>query len=88
MNGSKQMSIKPILTVTQQKFFALLSDGQRHYDAEFIELLPDPLGTSTNVLMHIHNIRKVIRPLGEDIVRERICRKGTYRRVRLIGPGE
>lgn len=76
------------LTATQQRFFDLMADGQRHYVEEFINLLPDTLGNLDNVEIHINNIRKVIRPLGEDIVSERIYRNKTYRRMRMIGQGE
>lgn len=76
------------LTPTQQKFFDLMADGQRHYVDEFIALLPDPLGNLDNVQVHIDNLRKIIRTIGEDVVAERVYWNKTFRRVRMIGPGE
>lgn len=76
------------LTKTQQAFFDLMADGQRHYVEEFINLLPDELGNANNVKLHIQNLRVAIRPFGQDVVSERVQWRKTYRRVRMIGPGE
>lgn len=77
------------LTPTQQRFFDLMADGQRHYVSEFIALLPDPeMSNDHNVKLHIQNLRDALRSIGEDIVAERINRNKMYRRVRLIGLGE
>lgn len=77
------------LTPTQRKFFDLMKDGQRHYVDEFINLLPDPdTSNISNVEIHIDNLRKKLRDIGEYVVSERVNRNRTFRRVRLIGQGE
>lgn len=78
------------LTATQQRFFDLMADGNRHTMQEFINLLPDELGDSNCVRGHIFKLRKAIEGvLPEEIICEIIYRKTTYRRVRkLYSQGE
>lgn len=75
------------LTPTQQKFYDLLFDGYRHKVSEFVELIPNALGDVNNVSYHMSKLRDFLRPLGEDVVCERIQNTRCYRRVRTIMQG-
>lgn len=72
------------LTKTQQAFFDLMADGQRHSMDEFIALLPDELSAERGVYNHINNLRVALKDTIEDIVCERAFRRTTYRRVRKL----
>lgn len=72
------------LTNTQQKFFDLMADGQRHSLDEFVALLNDELSGPKCVQVHMVRLRKAIADTIEDVVCERIYRRTTYRRVRKL----
>lgn len=73
------------LTKTQQAFFDLMADGQRHSVQEFINLLPDELSGKKGVVNHIFGLRKAIDGhIAEEVICETIFRKTTYRRVRKL----
>ena len=72
-------------TETQRKMLAVLSDGMPHRPRELHACLWDEMGHTNNIQNHLSNIRKILRPKGQDIVCE-IGRGVTwYRLVRLIG---
>lgn len=73
-------------TPTETKILKLLSDGQRHLNVHVLEqCLPDPqYSTMSNLRSHVGNLRGKLRPVGEDIVAERIKGKWFYRRVKLL----
>ena len=73
----------PSFTPTQQLIMDLLSDGEPHKRAELLNAI-DPLCTPNTLQTHLSNIRKVIRPSGEDVVCELRERGIWYRRVRLL----
>lgn len=74
-------------TPTQRKMLAVLSDGLPHSKAELHSCLHDDLGAVENIQIHLTNIRKRIRPKGEDILTQFIDRRLHYRLVRLIAGG-
>lgn len=55
------------LTPIQRKMMGVLSDGSWHSVVELHRCLNDDMGSLTNVRAHLTAIRKVIRPLGEEI---------------------
>ena len=63
------------LTPTQEKMLGVLSDGMRHTRQELHACLSDELAPLSNIQMHISNIRKVLRPIGQDIICEYYRRK-------------
>ena len=80
-NGTK-------FTDTEKKIVDVLSDGLRHHSIELQQLLPDQraegISKHGTVRVHIVNIRKVIRPRGEDILCEFYNQRKWYRWVRLL----
>jgi len=71
-------------THTQSAILDILSDGLRHRKEELATCLPDELSAIDNLKFHLSNIRKVIRPRGEDIICEWYQRIRYYRHVRLL----
>lgn len=71
-------------TPTQSAILDILSDGLRHGKDELCACLSDELSAKDNLKFHISNIRKVIRPRGEDILCEFYRRARHYRHVRLL----
>ena len=74
-------------TPTERRILALLADGRAHTRAELLALLSDDLGAPSNVRAHVSNLRRRLRPKGEEIVCEvryrcQVC----YRHVRLLTP--
>ena len=74
-------------TPTQQRLLERLSDGRPHRLDELQTLLWDDMTTKGTLAVHICNLRKRLRPRGEDIV----CEIGGaynmyryYRHVRLL----
>ena len=71
-------------TFTESAILKVLSDGRQHTKAEVIACLPDEL--STEIKVHIANIRQKIHPKGQDIVclskgnRRPVC----YQLVKLL----
>lgn len=76
---------RPKFTPTEQRFIDLLSDGLSHNRSEFVPLLYDELGRLATIRFHIMQIRRKLRPIGEDIVCEiPNGRTPHYRHVRLL----
>jgi DNA-binding response OmpR family regulator len=71
-------------TPTEQRFLALLSDGLPHDRRELHSLLWDEYSELSAIQVHLSNIRKRLRPRGEDIICELHARTIKYRWVRLI----
>jgi hypothetical protein len=76
-NGAK-------FTKTQAAMLAVLADGRPHPRRALHDCLPDELGDQGNIHRHISAIRKVIRPLGEDVLCVLVNRQIHYRQVRLL----
>lgn len=71
------------LTVPE-KMLALLADGMPHLRRDLHDCLYDDSGKLSNIQVHISNLRRQLRPRGQDIVCE-ITPKGiAYRQVRLL----
>ncbi len=75
-------------TKTEGKMLQILSDGLAHTREEIFSCLPDDLGRLSNIRKHFTNIRKKIRPIGQDIICELKDRRICYRHVRLINRSE
>lgn len=71
-------------TATEKKLLAILSDGMPHRRDELLSVLPDELGSFGNVRKHLTQIRKRLRPRGEDVLCEYYKRSYYYRHVRLL----
>lgn len=71
-------------TPTQRRILDVLADGLPHTREELHGCLNDDLGTLSNLWAHVSNIRKVLRPRGEDIVCVYHLRRLCYRHVRLL----
>lgn len=75
----------PKFTPTEQRILDLLSDGLSHRREEFLSCLYDELGRLGTVRLHLYNMRKKLRPIGQDIVTEMgQSRILYYRHVRLL----
>lgn len=81
---------KPPFTLTQQKIIDVLSDGMPHPMYELIKCLPshgvDHMTERKAVGVHVVAIRKLIRPLDQDIVCQVAKRCNHYRHIRLLVP--
>lgn len=79
----------PKFTPVQQRIISMLSDGMQHSPLELSTCLWDELGGPVNVANHIKDLRKLLRPIGQDIICETEGRHGTrrtfYRHVRVVG---
>ncbi len=74
-------------TKTQTAILAVLSDGQPHTREELHKCLPDDMTEMAAVRVHVCNIRKLLRPKGEDIICELKNSKIHYRHVRILSHG-
>jgi hypothetical protein len=72
-------------TPTQTAMLKVLSDGMPHSKAELHACLPDELSRPNSILRHLVDIRKVLRPRGQDVLCEYRDRARFYRWVRLLG---
>jgi len=72
------------LTPTEQILFDALADGEAHRPQDLITLLGDELMDRTALKSHLHNLRRKLRPTGEDILAQSYGRRIGYRRVILI----
>lgn len=73
------------ITRVQQKMLDILSDGMPHSKEELHTCLSDDLGPITNIRAHLCMLRKVLRPIGQDIVCEYVHWKSLhYRQIRLL----
>lgn len=71
-------------TPTQLCILSVLSDGLAHTGDELRHCLPDDMAQSGTLRMHLTNIRKKLRPHGQDILIEFIRFRVHYRQVRLL----
>lgn len=73
-----------ILTPTQRRILAMLNDGLPHSRREIHGCLVDELGALANIRVHICHLRKMLRPMGHEIICEYAGRTLHYRRVKLL----
>jgi hypothetical protein len=78
--------VKPRFTPTQQRMIDVLSDGMPHTREELHKCLWDEEGALGNIKMHISLIRKVLQPVGQDIVCCLVRGTIQYRHIRRIYP--
>ena len=74
-------------TETEEAILRVLADGQPHSKLELHACLTDPLANVTTIQRHISCIRRVLRPLGEEIICEFATRRCFYRWVRIMTRG-
>ena len=89
------MSERNGYTKTQQRILEMLSDGMPHTYLELFSCLPDPEGAMMDygagratLAVKISDIRKHLRPKGQDIICEFNDRRRMYRHVRLLNVSE
>lgn len=73
--------IEEKISKTQARMLEVLSDGRDHTREELHACLDDQLSALSAIQFHIYCLRKVLKPIGQDIV----CfnRRGIfYRQVR------
>lgn len=75
------------LTPTERKILDALADGQKHPKADLHACLHDELCGDNAVSVQLASIRKKLRPLGQDVLCERIANVVTYRHVRIVAKG-
>lgn len=75
-------------TPVQRAIMDVLSDGKPHTKEELKSCLWDDMGVSKTVIIHISNIRKIIRPLGYIITIQVYRRTCSYILSRSISPAE
>lgn len=75
------------LTPTEQRIINLLSDGYPHHRLDLMALLNDDMTSFKTLAVHIFNLRKKLRPTGEDIITEVVNPRTHvhFRLVRLLG---
>ena len=73
-------------TPTQEKLLAILADGAPHLRQELLDVFDDPMPTRKKLTNHLMAIRKVLRPIGHDIVCQLLYQKCYYRHVRILAP--
>lgn len=70
----------------ERRMIEMLSDGLYHTTKELQECLYDETSKAA-VRVHIHSLRKKLRPVGEDIACEMRYNKFYYRHILLLnGP--
>jgi hypothetical protein len=67
----------------QQRIVDLFKDGIRHSVDEIANVI-DKYATAENVRNHISVLRKILNPIGYDIVCETRYKRTTYRMVMMI----
>lgn len=72
------------LSEAQDGIIHILSDGRPHHRSELLDLLSEESRTPKNLNDTLSNLRKKLRPLGQEIVCELKHRQIHYRHVRLI----
>lgn len=75
------------LTPTEKRIMEALADGYPHRRRDLLPLI-DEMAVPQNLKDHLSNIRKKLRPMGEDVICEYYNRGLSYRWIRLIGNGE
>lgn len=69
---------------THLKMLAVLADGLPHSREELRQCLWDDKGPLSNIRAHLCQLRKVLRPHGQDILCELYGGTIHYRHVRLL----
>jgi hypothetical protein len=72
------------LSMIQEKMLAVLADGMPHKRQELIDCIGDELADYNNLHPHLTAIRRIIRPMGHDIICQLVNRQHHYRHVLLL----
>lgn len=70
-------------TDTERRILLLLSDDLPHTLGELFTCLDDELATMNAVHVHLRNLRKKLRLLGEDVLCVAVRRRVAYQHVGL-----
>ncbi len=74
----------PTYTPTEQRLVAMLSDGKTHSRRELLTCIDDDQAEFSNLQWHLSQVRKQVRPMGQEIMFvSGNCVSG-YRHVRLL----
>lgn len=68
----------------QRKILTILSDGMSHKREELWGCLKYAEDRQATLVVHISNIRRILRKKGHDIICELVHRQICYRHVRLL----
>ena len=71
-------------TETEKRMLQVLADGMAHTREELHACLPDELSALSAIKRHLTEIRKKLRPQGQDIICQLKDRRPLYRHVRLL----
>lgn len=82
----KEVWSKLRFTPVQSKLLQLLSDGQPHSYNELLSCLSENAKLSS-LKVHLSEIRKIVNPVGEEIICEIYKRKRCYRHINLLRQG-
>lgn len=75
-------------TNTQMAILRILADGMRHSRDDLVEVLPGENSDYRTLSVHLSKMRKMLRPIGQDIICELSDRKIHYRHIRLLCGGD
>jgi hypothetical protein len=84
---SQIVSRKPTMfqfTETEQKIVNILIDGRSHHREELRACIDGEFTALVTMQNHLKNMRKKLRPKGQDIICEFVNRQLHYRWVRLL----
>jgi hypothetical protein len=81
MAVADELLISPI----QKKMLAVLSDRQRHSPEELHACLSDEMTPIRNISPHLAYLRRALRPLGQDIISQRLSGKTYYLLIEGLG---
>jgi DNA-binding winged helix-turn-helix (wHTH) protein len=68
-------------TPTQRRILDVLADRMPHRREELHACLPDDLGALANLRFHLSQLRKVLRPHGQDIICQLYRNRLHYRQI-------
>lgn len=74
------------LTPTQERMMSVLADGRIHGREELLACFTEdqPAHKGDLLGIHVYNLRRKLRPAGQDVVWEKINGCAGYRHVRLV----
>jgi DNA-binding response OmpR family regulator len=79
-----RVAYMPNFTRTEKRLLAVLSDGKAHPRHELMACLNDELSERVVLRVHFSQLRKKLRPLGQDILCVYHMRSFWYQHVRLM----
>jgi hypothetical protein len=81
-SGGKHPLEGLVFTTTEQRILTRLQEGGTHPPGSLISCLYDELGSLDAVRVHINNMNKKLRPVGQEIV---CISLGTHRGYKIVG---